>query len=52
MQVLTFWDKLKDLSEELRGWIFEHYNNPLLWIGIIAVGFLIFRAVYSTLNKD
>ena len=52
MQILNLWDKLSEWSEGLKAWIFDHYNNPLLWVGIIVVGFLIFKAVFSTLNKD
>lgn len=52
MQILNLWDKLQEWSDSFQAWLFEHYNNPLLWIGIVVVGFLIFRGVYSTLNKD
>ncbi len=52
MQMLTIWEKLNEWSDSFQAWIFEHYNNPLLWLGIVAVGFIIFKAVFSTLNKD
>ena len=52
MQILTLWEKLNEYSLQFRDWIIENYRNPLLWVGIVVGGYLIFRAVYSTLNKD
>ncbi len=52
MQVLNLWDTLNEYSLKLRDWIFDNYSNPLLWIGIVVGGFLIFKAVFNTLNKD
>lgn len=52
MQVLTIWETLNEWSDGFRSWLFEHYNNPLLWVGIVVGGFIIFKAVYSTLNRD
>ena len=52
MQVLTLWEKLNEWSESFKNWIFENYHNPLLWVGIIGVGFILFKTVFSTLNKD
>ncbi len=52
MQILTLWDTLNKYSLQFRDWIFDNYTNPLLWVGLVVGGYIIFRAVYSTLNKD
>lgn len=52
LQVLTLWEKLEEYSNMLRDWIFANYSNPLLWIGLVGGGFLIFKAVFSALNTD
>ena len=52
MQILNLWDTLNEYSIKFRDWIFDNYSNPLLWVGIVVGGYLIFRGVYSTLNKD
>jgi hypothetical protein len=51
-QVLSVWEKLEEWSEGLKQWIFANYSNPLLWIGIVGGGFLIFKAVFSALNTE
>lgn len=52
LQVLTLWETLEEYSNRLRDWIFANYSNPLLWIGLVGGGFLIFKAVFSALNTD
>ena len=52
VEVLSIWEKLEEWSEGLKQWIFANYSNPLLWIGIVGGGFLIFKAVFSALNTD
>ncbi len=52
LQVLTLWETLEDYSNKLKEWIFANYSNPLLWIGLVGGGFLIFKAVYSALNNE
>lgn len=52
LQVLTLWETLEEYSNKLRDWIFANYSNPLLWIGLVVGGFLIFKAVFSALNTD
>lgn len=52
LQVLTLWETLEEYSDKLKNWIFNNYSNPLLWIGIVGGGFLIFKAVFSALNTE
>lgn len=52
MQVLGIWTWLEEQSVKFRDWITQNYTNPLLWVGIVVIGFLVFKSVYSTLNKD
>jgi len=52
LQILSLWETLEEYSNKFRDWIFDNYTNPLLWIGIIVGGFLIFKTVYSVLNPD
>jgi cytochrome b len=52
MQILGIWQWLEEQSVKFRDWIAQHYNNPLLWVGILVIGFLVFRSVYGALNKD
>lgn len=52
MQILNLWDTLEEWSNNFRAWLFEHYNNPLLWIGIVVIGVVVFKSVYATLNRD
>ena len=52
LQILTLWETLEEYSDKLKNWIFDNYSNPLLWIGIVGGGFLIFKAVFSALNTE
>ncbi len=52
VNVLSIWSKLNEWSESLKAWIFEHYNNPLLWVGLVVGGLILFTATYNALHKD
>ena len=52
IQILSLWETLEEYSNKLRDWIFANYSNPLLWIGLVGGGFLIFKAVFSALNTE
>lgn len=43
---------LEEWSEKLRAIVVDNYNNPILWVSILAFGILLFKILYSTLNKD
>ena len=52
IEVLGILKTLEKWSDKLKGFIFDNYNNPLLWVGILGVAFLFFAAMFSSLNKD
>lgn len=43
---------LEEWSDKLRAIIVDNYNNPILWVSILGFGILLFKVLYSTLNKD
>ena len=49
---LSIWSAMNDAAEEFKQWIFDHYNNPLLWVGLIVIGLAVFTMTYNTLNRD
>ena len=49
--VASIWETLEGWAGSFRDWIHRNYANPILWVGIIVVAFLVFRSVYSTLNR-
>ncbi len=52
VNVLDIIKTLEEWSDKLKAWIFDNYNNPVLWVGIVVVGVLFFKVMFSTLNKD
>ena len=49
--VLGIIEKLDKWSKQFQGWIEKNYSNPLLWVGILAFGILLFKVLYDGLNK-
>ena len=43
---------LEEWSDKLEAWLDKHYGNPILWVGIVVVGLVLFKTVFSSLNKD
>ena len=50
--LLSFLDKLNEWVEPFKDWIYEHHNNPFLWLGLFLIGLAIFGMTYSALHKD
>lgn len=50
--ILGIWSTLEGWSEEFKQFILDHYNNPLLWIGLLGGGILACVLVYEALHKD
>lgn len=48
---LTIMEKLDEWSKKFENWITDNYNNPILWVGILAFGILLFKVLYDGLNK-
>lgn len=47
-----FVDKLNELMEPVKQFFLDNSRNPVLWIGIILLGLVLFEFVYNMLNKD
>ena len=52
IEVLGILKTLEKWSDKLKQFIFDNYSNPLLWVGILGVGFIFFASMFSALNKD
>lgn len=52
MFVLNFIDSLNKFMEPFKKWIQENYSNPLMWLGLFALGFFLFQFTYSALQKE
>ena len=52
ISVLSIMDKLKEWSDKLKQFVNDNYSNPLLWVGILAFGIILFKVLYSGLNKN
>lgn len=46
------WDKLNELGESVKDFFIENSRNPILWVGIILIGLIIFEVVFKKLSKD
>ena len=46
------WNKLNDLGELVKNFFIGNERNPILWVGIIIIGLVIFEVVYKKLHKD
>jgi len=53
---LSIIDSIKEFFGNIKEWFVENNSdagsNPILWIGIILVGLLIFELVFQALHKD
>lgn len=52
MYSLDILKTLEDWSAKLEEWITNNYGNPLLWVGILAVGVVFLRVVLMGMNKN
>lgn len=44
--------KIGEMFDNIREWLFENHNNPMLWISIFAIGLIMFKISYDVLHKD
>lgn len=49
---LGIMDTLEKWSEKFKDFIMDNYGNPILWVAILAFGILLFKTLYSGLNKN
>lgn len=52
IEVLGIMDILKEWSDKFKDFITKNYSNPILWVSILAFGILLFKVLYSGLNKN
>lgn len=45
------WNKIVEISNEIKNWIINNSNNPFLWVGIILVCLIIFELVFQSLKN-
>lgn len=50
--ILSFLDTLQEWINPFREFIFEHHDNPLLWLCFIGIGLGLFFIGYSALHKE
>jgi len=46
------WNKLNEIGEGVKNFFLDNGRNPILWIGIIIIGLVLFEFVYKKLSKD
>ena len=49
---LSVIDKLKEWSDKFKDFIMNNYGNPILWVAILVFGILLYKVLYSGLNKN
>ncbi len=49
--MLSIMDTANEIAENFKGWIIANQSNPLLWMGIIIGGLIIFGITYDALSK-
>ena len=52
MFLLSFYEQMQQWGSQIKDFILENGNNPLLWIGLFLGGLLIFKVVFYALNKN
>lgn len=45
-------DKINEFAEPVKNWLIENDDNPLLWLGILIGGLLLFYFAYLALRKE
>lgn len=50
--ILSIWENINEIADNVKEWIIEHSTNPILWVGLFFLGILIFTTTYRALHKD
>lgn len=50
--VLTIWENIEKFLVDVKQFFIDHTHDPVLWIGIIIVGLIIFEIVFQALHKE
>lgn len=53
---LNIWTKISnwfiEFFENIKEFVLENSRNPILWVGFVLIGLLVFEFVYKALSKD
>lgn len=52
LYVLSIVDEFNKVIKDFRGWVVDHYNNPIVWVAFFLIGLLVFQFTYSALQKE
>lgn len=52
MFYLNIIDELEKVMGKFKDFVFEHYSNPLMWLGFFFIGVALFFFVYNALQKE
>lgn len=52
VNILTIWEKLNEWSENLKSFMVNHDQSPIIYGGLFLIGLGIFAIVFSILHKD
>ncbi|MCM1370834.1 MAG: hypothetical protein NC181_02960 [Clostridium sp.] len=50
--ILDIMDTLNKWGDQIKVWAVEAGKNPFFWLAFIVAGCLIFRIIFTALNKD
>ena len=50
MYILNFIDEFNKFIKPAKDWLFDNYNNPLLWLGIVIGVLCVFGIAYGILQ--
>lgn len=49
---LSIIDKINEWVEPFRNWVIANHSNPVMWLGFILIGILIFSITFGALHKN
>lgn len=50
--ILGIWEYLEKTSASFREWIIQNQSNPILWIGLVLAGLIVFMVTYNALQTE
>lgn len=49
---MKLYKALEDTMNGFQSFILEHKDNPVLWIGLFAIGFFTYKVISYSLQKE
>lgn len=49
---LSIIDKLNEWIEPFKAWIMRNHGNPVMWLGFVLIGILVFSIVFGALHRN